>query len=194
VAEILVLKATEREVRFYSPELELIANHERLPAGTSKTVENPEHRLHSKIRYGLEPVKESFLAMGDATEAFLGGLKLKHPRNCGFQARFILQLKQHYASDDINTALRHATRYHAYDGKAVERILKARAKPRTLESIRNDRASSTLKQALPVIRQRNLEEYRTLLFPENGEDHGPNHSPDQRAPEETEAPHHGKDP
>ena len=194
VAEILVLKATEEEVHFYSPELELIARHERLPAGASKIVENPEHRMHPKMRYGLEPVKESFLALGEATEAFIKGLQGRHPRNCGFHARFILRLKEHYASDDINAALRHATSYHAYDGKAIERILKAKAKTRTLESIRNDRARETLQQALPVIRQRNLEDYRTLISHEKGEDHGPDHRPNQGAPEGAQAPDHGKNP
>jgi len=194
VAEILALKATEQEVRFYSPELELIACHERLAAGASKMLENPEHRMHPKMRYGLEPVKESFLALGEATETFLQGLQGKHPRNCGFHARFILGLKEHYGADDINAALRHATSYHAYDGKAIERILKAKAKTRTLESIRNDRASSTLKQALPVIRQRNLEDYCTLISHKNGEDHGPDHCPDQRVLEGAQAPDHGKNP
>ena len=178
VAEILVLKATEEEIRCYSPELELIARHERLPAGASKMVENPEHRIHPKVRYGLEPVRESFLALGEATETFLAGLQDKHPRNCGFHARSILRLKEHFAAQDINAALRHATAYHAYDAKAIERILKAKAKPRTLESIRNDRAAETLKQALPVIRQRRLEDYCTLIFHEHGENRGPDYRSD----------------
>jgi transposase len=193
VADILVLKATEQEVSFYSPDLELIACHERLPTGASKMVENPEHRLHPKTRYGLEPVRESFLALGQASEDFLKGLQQKHPRNCGFHARFILRLKEHYASDDINSALRHATVYHAYDGRAIERILKAKAKPRTLEAIRNDRARTALTQSLPVIRQRDLEDYCTFLS-QNGEHHGPDHSPDQKAPESPQALDHGKDP
>jgi transposase len=194
VADILVLKATEHEVRFYNPELELIAGHERLAAGASKMVENPEHRTHPKMRYGLEPVKESFLALGEATEAFLTGLQSKHPRNCGFHARFILRLKEHYGAGDINAALLHATSYHAYDGRAIERILKAKAKPRTLESIRNDRASTALQQALPLIRQRNLDDYRTLISPKNGEDHEPDHRPDQGVPEGAKASEDGEDP
>jgi transposase len=193
VAEILVLKATEHEVSFYSPELELIARHERLPAGASRMVENPEHRMHPRMRYGLEPVRDSFLALGEATEGFLSGLQVRHPRNCGFHARSILRLKEHYGAQDIDSALRHATAYHAYDAKAIERILKAKAKPRTLESVRNDRAGETLKEALPVIRQRNLEDYCTLLSNEEAEDHGPDNSADQRDPQSPQAPHHGKD-
>lgn len=192
VAEILVLKATEHEISLYCPELDLIARHERLPAGASKTVENPEHRTHPRMRYGLEPVRDSFLALGEAAEPFIKGLQQKHPRSCGFHARFILQLKEHYRADDIHSALLHATAYHAYDGKAIERILKARAKPRTLESIRNERASSALKETLPVIRQRSLEDYCTLISPTKETSHGPDDQPDQGIPQGPQACDHGK--
>jgi hypothetical protein len=57
----------------------------------------------------------------------------------------------------------HACRYHAYDCKAIERILKAKAAPRTLESIRNQQAEEKLRKALPQIKQRSLDEYSTLL-------------------------------
>jgi transposase len=163
VAEILSLKATEHEVFIYSPELDVIAHHERLPSGAAKTVENPHHRTSKRIRYGLEPVKEAFLALGQATETFLCGLKQTYPRNCGFHARAILRLKEHYHSSDINSALEHAIRYHAFDSKAIERILKARATPRTLESVRNDQARERLAKTLPQIRQRPLDEYSDLL-------------------------------
>ena len=62
----------------------------------------------------------------------------------------------------IRKALCHAIRYYAFDGKSVERILKARAKPRTLESVRNEQASKRLED-LPKIRQRPLSAYGKLL-------------------------------
>jgi hypothetical protein len=68
-------------------------------------------------------------------------------------------LKEKYTTDDINKALAHATRYQAFDGQAIERILAATAKQRTLESIRNDKARGILETALPQIRQRDLNEY-----------------------------------
>ena len=90
-------------------------------------------------------------------------MKSSHSRNAGFHARYILHLKERYHCDDINSALVHACRYHAYDCKAVERILTAKAAPRTLESLRNERASQELRRALPQIKQRPLEEYAVLL-------------------------------
>jgi hypothetical protein len=170
VADILSLKATENELLVYSPELQLIARHERLPRGVSQAVEDPRHRTTKSLRWGLEPVKEAFLALGEQAEAFLCGLKDKHPRNCGFHVRFILRLKEQFHSDDIHKALDHAMRYYAFDSKAIERILKAKATPRTLESLRNEQARDDLAKTLPEIHQRSLDDYADLILkdgPEN---------------------------
>jgi len=191
VGDILTFKATEHEILIYSQDLDLIARHERLPLGAAKKLENPEHRLHTKVRYGLEPVKVAFWALGDGAQVFLTGLKGKHPRNCGFHARFILQLKEKYCCDDINGALAHAARYQAFDGRSVERILKARATPRTLESIRNDKARQALRSALPEIKQRPLEEYSSLLA--GGLD-GRHDENDQQLSKDAQALPHGKSP
>jgi transposase len=188
VGDILTFKASEKEIFIYSQELDLVAHHERLPLGAARKVESPLHRSHPKVRYGFEPVREAFLALGDAAEPFAAGLKEKHPRNCGFHARFILQLKETYCSEDIARAMAHAIRYQAFDGKAVERILKARATPRTLESTRNDQAGETLRRALPKIRQRDLNEYsRMLLREDSRESHGPDDQQNQESPEDAQA-------
>jgi len=163
VVDILTLKATEHELIVYSPELDPVAVHERLPKGAGQKVENPEHRGSKKLRYGLEPVREAFLELGEQAEPFLAGLQGKFPRNPGFHARAILQLKQQYHCEDIHRALAHARRYQAFDAKAIERILKARARPRTLESTRTEQAREHLKKTLPPVRQRSLDEYALLL-------------------------------
>jgi len=170
VVDILTLKATEQEITVYSPELEPVAVHERLPKGAGQKVENPDHRVSRKLRYGLEPVREAFLELGEHAQPFLGGLQDKFPRNPGFHARAILQLKKIYHCEDIHRALTHACRYQAFDAKAIERILKARARPRTLESIRTEQAREHLQQSLPPVRQRSLNEYALLL---GGTDHEP---------------------
>jgi transposase len=162
VADILTLKATETEIIVYSPQLRVIAHHERQPAGASQMVEDPNHRKSSKVRYGLEPVKEAFLALGDSAQDFLKGLKERHPHQCGFQARYILRLKEHYHCQDIHAALLHATRYCAFDAKTVERILKARFCPRPLEFISARSVAQSL-ALLPEVKQRPLEEYSALF-------------------------------
>ena len=170
VADILTIKAGEGEISIYSPEIKLIACHGRFPRGAGRTIELPEHRRHKKIRYGLEPVREVFLALGQAAECFLRGLEEKHPRNCGFHARNILRLKQDYLSEDIDAALQHANRFQAFDAGAVERILKAKARPRTLESIRQDKAREALGKVLPEIKQRPLEDYCHFLSDQDPDD------------------------
>ncbi len=167
IADILTLKATEKEVLIYSPEIELLARHERYPAGLGKRLENPDHFKTKRIRYGLEPVREAFLELGGMAEMFLKGLTERHPRNCGFQARSILRMKEHYESEDIHRALEHAIRYQAFEARAIERILRAKATPRTLESIRNERARQELQNALPKITQRPLDQYHELFGEDN---------------------------
>lgn len=162
VADIVTVKATENEIIVYSPELCVIAHHERQPLGASQTVEDPGHRKSTKVRYGLEPVKEAFLALGDSAPGFLKGLKDRHPHHCGFQARYILRLKEHYHCQDIHAALVHAIKYYAYDAKTVERILKARFCPRQLEFISARSVSQSL-SLLPEVKQRPLEEYSALF-------------------------------
>jgi len=172
IADILSLKATEYEILIYSPEIELIARHQRYPAGLGKRVENPDHFQTQKRRYGLEPVREAFWELGEMAEAFLKGLTERHPRNCGFHARSILRMKEHYQSDDIHRAIEHAIRYQAFEARSIERILRAKATPRTLESIRNERARQELQQALPKITQRPLDQYSELLREDQDHDGG----------------------
>jgi transposase len=167
IADILTLKAAEHEILIYSPEIELLARHERYPAGLGKRVENPDHFKTKKIRYGLEPVREAFLELGEMAEVFLKGLTERHPRNCGFQARYILRMKEYYQSEDIHRAIEHAIRYQAFEARSIERILRAKATVRTLESVRNERARIELQQALPKITQRPLDQYSDLLREED---------------------------
>ena len=165
ITDIVTMKATEHEVLIYSPELSLIIRHERAPAGAKLTLDGSEiHRIKT-LRYGLESVQVQFMELGAHAEDFLRGLKISYPKNAGFHARYILHLKERYHCEDINNALAHACHYHAYDCKAVERILAAKAIPRTLEAIRNERAANELRQALPQIKQRPLEEYDILFNP-----------------------------
>jgi transposase len=177
VADILTLKATEHEILIYSPELDLIVRHERAPAGAKLSLDGAAVHGVKTIRYGLEPVREQFLELGEDAGEFLRGLQLTHSKNPGFHARYILHLKERYHSDDINRALGHACRYHAYDGKAVERILATKASPRTLEAIRNERAAEQLRAALPKINQRSLADYSVLFTLPNPPEDNPHEDP-----------------
>ena len=166
---LLPLRISEHEVSILTPEINLIACHERLPRGMGQTVELAAHRLTQKDRYGLEPYRETFLALGEHASAFLQGLQRSSPRRVGLTVRLILGFKQRYHSDDINQALRHACRYHAYEADALAHILKAKAKPRALEASRRRRGLlKAQNRQLPTIKQRDLAEYAHL---DKGEKH-----------------------
>jgi transposase len=166
VGEILTVKATDEEILVYGPDIRKIAVHERRPDSAHQIIELVEHRAHAKkVRYGLEPVRQTFVALGEATEDFLKGLQNSFPRNSGYHARYILLLKDTYNVDDIHKAMLHAMRYHAYDCMAVERILKARFRPRTLEQCIQRKSGEQLRGALPRVEQRRLTEYQVLLQP-----------------------------
>lgn len=170
IGDILSLKASETEVVIYGPDLTCLARHERLPSGARGKREDPAHHQPKRDRYGLEPVRETFLAIGEAAGEFLKGLERKQPKNCGFHARFILGLKEQYLTDDIHRALAHALKYQAFDGRSIQRILQARASIRTLESIRNEQARGELAKTLPIITQRSLAEYGVLFADQENND------------------------
>jgi len=126
-------------------------------------------------RYGLERVKESFLGLGPSASAFLEGLILKSRHHCGYHARYILALKETYHCEDIHKALAHAAAYGAFESKAVERILIAKAPLRTLESLRDEAALRRLQESLPEVKQRPLDEYSLkFLTKENGDENEKN--------------------
>jgi len=157
---LLPIRATENEIYIFTPELDQIACHERVPRGEGRTVELSAHRHAQRDRYGLEPYRETFLALGEHAAAFLQGLQRSHPRRMGLVVRLILAFKERYHSDDINRALKHARRYCAYEANAVAHILKAKAKPRKLEASRG-RLDAQSRQ-LPTITQRDLAQYSHL--------------------------------
>ncbi len=163
VLDVLAVKASETEISIYSPTIELIARHERFPAGAKKKSEAPEHELKKRERHGVGAVRERFIALGSGAEDFLRGLERKHTRTAGMYARLILAARERYHPDDIAAALRHATSYQAFDAASIERILRAKAKPRTLESVRNEAATERLRAMLPKIEQRPLSAYQNLL-------------------------------
>lgn len=163
MGEIVALKATEHEIFVYSPYLDLLAHHPRHPKGACRKEESAQHRTCASLRYGVEPVKEAFERLGDAAPEYLAGLLKKHPRGPGLHARMILQLKEHYRAEDINRALRRALNYYAFDAASIERILKAQATPRTLESQRNEVARAQLEKTIPEIKQRSLDDYSAML-------------------------------
>ena len=195
MGEIVSVKATEQEIFVYSPYLDLLGHHPRHPDGAHRKEESPQHRTCASLRYGVEPVRQAFELIGDAAQQYLAGLMKKHPRGVGLHARTILQLKERYCTDDINRALTRALGYYAFDAASIERILKATATQRTLESQRNEKARDALARTIPRIKQRNLDEYSTMLTAGEPNEERSGLDPSNQEPlPDAQTPDHGEDP
>lgn len=156
---LLILKADDDEVFIYDPDVKEIGHHRRLPKGLGLKSELCAHRESSKYRYGLAPIRETFLALGSYAGDFLVGLMKTHPKRTGFYARRILGLLEKYEPQSINMSFKHAMRYHAYDVASIENILKAKFQPRALE---HWTTHQPLETHWPHIEQRSLDEYLFL--------------------------------
>jgi hypothetical protein len=79
-------------------------------------------------------------------------------------ARRILLLRERYQTSDLDTALAHAALYGAFDATAVERILIARCRPRTLDEYVAEDIARRLADTLGPerTRPRDLTEYDRL--------------------------------
>jgi hypothetical protein len=102
--------------------------------------------------------------MGERAAAFFRLISSGPPRFWGYQARQILLLRERYATDEIDLALGHAVAFGARDHATVERILAARALPRTLDEYVAEDTARRLEETLGHARTvpRDLTEYDRL--------------------------------
>jgi hypothetical protein len=102
--------------------------------------------------------------MGEGAASFFRLLSAGPPRVWGHQARCILLLRARFETADINAALAHAARFGAFEYAAVERIVEARAAPRTLDEYVAEETARRLEKTLGGSRTapRDLTEYDRL--------------------------------
>ncbi|MEO2014159.1 MAG: hypothetical protein ABGZ53_07275, partial [Fuerstiella sp.] len=144
-----------------------------------------------------ELLREQFGGLGDIAATFLEGL-LKTQRNGWHQAQTILALLGSWHRDDLLAALQRAVTFGAYSRDAIERILAAKAKPKTpldqlAEDSRRHLDESLSRPAVPV---RPMSAYQQLLFEEpdsDGETQSNEEEDDKAAGEESSnEDEHGK--
>jgi hypothetical protein len=102
--------------------------------------------------------------MGQASADYFAALAAAAPRYLAFRGRQILLLRERYTTADLDAALAHALAYGAFEHDALERILVARAKPRTLDEYVAEHAFERLEQRLGACstQPRDLAEYDRL--------------------------------
>jgi hypothetical protein len=109
--------------------------------------------------------------MGEGAATFFQLLSAGPFRVWGHQARCILLLRAHYATTDLDAALRHAACFGALEHGAVQRILETRCSPRTLDEYVAEDTARRLEEKLGERRTipRHLTEYdRLALVPPQG--------------------------
>jgi transposase len=135
VTDILPVRITQRELFVYAADLTCIARHELAPRGKGLRLDpaglHPRPGRHSPV--DLDKLRGAFEQMGEDATRFFRLMSAGPTRIWGHQARQILLLRERFATADLDAALRHAALFGAFDHQAVERILAARATPRSLD-------------------------------------------------------------
>jgi transposase len=131
LGQLLPVRLTETEVIVYGPTLVEIARHPLLPRNTSgQRCVQAAHHPPTDTRLAHAQLQERFTALGPVALRFFEGL-VQRQRYSRSQAQQILALLGTYAVADLRAALERAVRYGAFTATAVERILAARARPKT---------------------------------------------------------------
>lgn len=166
VTDILPLRITQRELFVYAADLRCVARHELAPRGAGLRLDpaglHPAPNRRSPV--DLDQLHIAFGNMGERATEFFRLMSLGPPRVWSAQARQILLLRERYATDEIDLALGHAAAFGARDHATVQRILAARALPRTLDEYVAEDTARRLEETLGHARTvpRDLTEYDRL--------------------------------
>jgi hypothetical protein len=165
IGELLPVRVTETELIIYGPEVREIARHELYPSGiTGEKHTLPEHVPARDHQQKYELLKERFAEFGPDGILFFDELIRTHRRGKSDAAR-VLGLLATYHRDDLKRALERAVRYRAYSWSAMERILAAQARPRSvwesLEAEAQEQLDAIFRQSPLSVRP--TAEYQPLL-------------------------------
>lgn len=160
IGELVYVCADLERIEVFDRGIHRLTEHERLPdgAGLRQGEANPRRR-----RYDLTLLLERLAAWGDAARTF--GERLRQSKRFpGPELEHIIGLQLNWSAEDILQALDHAMSYDAYDARAVERILEARFKPRSLQAQIAETTRSRIREVMREnpIQQRPLTEYLAL--------------------------------
>lgn len=163
VTDILPVRVTQNEIFIYAANLKLVARHELALRGAGRDIAPPDtHRPWNRRGADLDQLKEAFARIGEAGALFFGGLSTAQRRFAGYHARQILLLRERYATADISAALAHARSFGAFECRAIERILAARAAPRQLAEYVTEEVARKLDEPPGDSFLRDLDEYDRL--------------------------------
>ena len=198
VTDLLPVRITQRELFVYAADLKCVARHELGPRGAGLKLDparfHPAPQRH-RPPIDLDQLHIAFGNMGERAAEFFGLMSLGAPRVWSAQARQILLLRERYATDEIDAALGHAADFGARDHATVERILAARALPRTLDEYVAEDTARHLEETLGYARTmpRDLTEYDRLPLTSASRSRTEETTPWQSEPPATEANRESED-
>jgi len=135
ITDILPVRITQHELLVYAADLTCVGRHQLAPRGRGLKVD--PHGYHPspghKSPVDLDQLKLALQSMGQGGHDFVRLVCTMSARLWGHQARQILLLRERYDTADVDAAMAHAALYGAFESKAIERILAARSRPRTLD-------------------------------------------------------------
>jgi transposase len=181
IGQLVPVRITEHAVVVYSPAVEEVARHglvSRTRTGQRQVGSVHPTRGDANERFAV--LAERFHALGPAARRFLDGLLAKQ-RQGKYQAQHVLALLASYERSDWLAALERAVRFGAYSRAAVERILAATAKPRSILACLAEQERQHLEPYLrdDPVAARPTAAYQHLLTPEASSD-GPPPTPTAR--------------
>jgi len=166
ITDFLPVRITQHELLVYGADLRCVARHELAERGLGLKIDPAEYHppARRKSPIDLEQLQITFEQMGPGGTDFSRLLHVTPPRHWGRHARQILLLRERYDTADLDDALGHAALYGAFDVRAIERILAARCKPRTLDEYVAEQMTQRLAESLGPSRTeaRDLTEYDQL--------------------------------
>lgn len=166
VTDILPVRITQRELFVYAADLTCVARHELAPRGRGLRLDpqglHPRPGRQSPV--DLDQLRVTFDQMGEHAARFFRLMSAGPTRIWGHQARQIILLRERFATDDLDAALGHAASFGAFEHLAIERILAARATPRSLDEYVAEQTVRRVADALGGARTapRDLTEYDRL--------------------------------
>jgi transposase len=181
IGELLPVRVSEKELIVYGPDIREIARHPLYPSAiTGEKHSLPEHTPGRDYQQKYELLKERFAAFGTDGMVFLQ--ELVRTRRCGKnEAARVLGLLVTYHREDLARALERACQYRAFSWSAVERILAAQARPRSVQEALTAEAQQQLDEILrqAPLSARPTAEYQALLEETEigNEDDDDNHNP-----------------
>jgi transposase len=178
IGRLLPVRITEHEVVVYNPSVEEVTRHALLPrtvTGQRQVGSSHPARVDQSERLAI--LHERFQELGPPARRFLDGLLAKQ-RQGKHQAQHLLALLANYERPDGLAALERASRFGAYSLAAVERILAANAKPKSILASLAEQERQHLDPQLrdDPLAVRPTAAYQHLLTPEASR-HGPPPSP-----------------